>query len=105
MPDARVPLISRRDEVAPEHRAAFDAIAESRGRVAGPFSVLLHSPEVAKRAAHLGAYIRFESPLAGAHASRGHCPPRETGDPAPPVGAPRGGAAGRRRHGALARTT
>ena len=66
MPDARVPLISRRDEVAPEHRAAFDAIAESRGRVAGPFSVLLHSPEVAKRAAHLGAYIRFESPLAGA---------------------------------------
>src|SRR5438034_147439 len=45
MPDARVPLISRRDEVAPEHRAAFDAIAESRGRVAGPFSVLLHSPE------------------------------------------------------------
>jgi 4-carboxymuconolactone decarboxylase len=66
MPDARVPLISRRDEVAPEHRAAFDAIAQSRGRVAGPFGVLLHSPEVAKRAAHLGAYLRFESPLAGA---------------------------------------
>jgi 4-carboxymuconolactone decarboxylase len=65
MPDARVPLISRRDEVAPEHQAVFDAIAASRGRVAGPFAVLLHNPEVAKRAAHLGAYLRFESPLAG----------------------------------------
>jgi 4-carboxymuconolactone decarboxylase len=63
---ARVPLISRKDEVPPEHQAAFDAIAESRGRVAGPFAVLLHSPEVAKRAAHLGAYLRFESSLAGA---------------------------------------
>src|SRR2546427_6814547 len=66
MPEARVPLISKRDDVAPEHHAAFDAIAETRGRVAGPFAVLFHSPEVAKRAAHLGAYIRFESSLAGA---------------------------------------
>ena len=63
---ARVPLISRKEDLAPEHQAAFDAIAESRGRVAGPFALLLHSPEVAKRAAHLGAYIRFESSLAGA---------------------------------------
>src|SRR5256885_12408714 len=66
MPEARVPLISKRDDVAPEHHAAFDASPSTGGRVAGPFSVLLHSPEVAKRAAHLGAYIRFESPLAGA---------------------------------------
>src|SRR2546427_829521 len=58
---ARVPLISKRDDVAPEHHAAFDAIAETRGRVAGPFAVLFHSPEVAKRAAHLGAYIRTET--------------------------------------------
>ena len=66
MPEARVPLISKRDDVAPEHHAAFDASPSTRGRVAGPFAVLFHSPEVAKRAAHLGAYIRFESSLAGA---------------------------------------
>ena len=29
----------------------------------GPFTVLLHSPEVAGRIAHLGAYVRFESQL------------------------------------------
>ena len=32
----------------------------------GPFSVLLNSPEVAGRAAHLGAYIRFGSTLGDA---------------------------------------
>jgi 4-carboxymuconolactone decarboxylase len=31
--------------------------------VAGPFAVLLHSPEVARRTAELGAFIRFESSL------------------------------------------
>jgi 4-carboxymuconolactone decarboxylase len=41
----------------------FDSIAESRGRVGGPFAVLLNSPEVAGRAAHLGSYLRFETAL------------------------------------------
>ena len=62
---ARIPLIQKKDEVPAEHHAAFDAIAQSRGRIVGPFGVLLHSPEVAKRAAHLGAYLRFESALSG----------------------------------------
>lgn len=61
----RIELIERREQLAPEHRAAWDAIGESRGKVAGPFAALLHSPEVAARAAHLGAYIRFESGLDG----------------------------------------
>ena len=60
---ARIPLIAKKDELPVEHHAAFDLIAQSRGQVAGPFGVLLHSPEVAKRAAHLGAYLRFESAL------------------------------------------
>ena len=62
---ARVPLITKKDELPAEHHAAFDLITQSRGRVAGPFAVLLHSPEVARRIAHLGAYIRFESALSG----------------------------------------
>ena len=60
---ARVHQISTRDEIPADKGHIFDSIVGSRGRVSGPFSVLLHSPEVAGRAAHLGAYIRFESTL------------------------------------------
>ncbi len=63
---ARITRITERGQVAADKRGLFDAIASSRGRVSGPFSVLLNSPEVAGRAAHLGAYIRFESTLTGA---------------------------------------
>jgi 4-carboxymuconolactone decarboxylase len=58
----RVPALSRTD--LPEgKRYIYDKIASSRGKVIGPFSVLLHSPEIAQRIAHLGAYVRFESSL------------------------------------------
>ncbi len=60
---ARIPQISGKDEVAKEFHSIVDSISSSRGRISGPFSVLLHSPEVAGRAAHLGAYIRFDSTL------------------------------------------
>ena len=63
---ARIPQITQRGEVSEDMARHFDSIASSRGRVSGPFSVLLNSPEVAGRAAHLGAYIRFESTLAPA---------------------------------------
>jgi 4-carboxymuconolactone decarboxylase len=59
----RVPRITERSQVADEHGEIFDSITSSRGQVSGPFSVLLNSPEVAGRAAHLGAYIRFDSTL------------------------------------------
>lgn len=61
---ARIPQIQNRDGLSDEAARHFDAIAGSRGRVSGPFAVLLNSPEVAGRAAHLGSYIRFESVLA-----------------------------------------
>ena len=57
----RLPAIATRDQLPTEAHAAFDAIAESRGTVRGPFAVLLHSPELAMRTAHLGAFVRFES--------------------------------------------
>ena len=63
---ARLPRITVREDLPAEDAHAFDSIAESRGRVIGPFSMLLHSPEVAARTAHLGAYIRFESVLSPA---------------------------------------
>jgi 4-carboxymuconolactone decarboxylase len=60
---ARVKMIGSKADVPKGGEAAWDAIAESRGRVVGPFQVLLHSPELAKRAAHTGAYVRFEGAL------------------------------------------
>ncbi|MDP6824217.1 MAG: carboxymuconolactone decarboxylase family protein [Dehalococcoidia bacterium] len=59
----RLPELSNRDALPPEAHAAYDAVAGSRGGVQGPWAMLLHSPEVAERTAHLGAYLRFDSGL------------------------------------------
>ena len=64
---ARLDSITEKNQVPAEKHDIFDSIVGSRGRVSGPFSMLLHSPEVAGRAAHLGAYIRFESVLPADH--------------------------------------
>src|SRR3954465_2434388 len=60
---ARLPLITGRDQVPEKDRATFDSIVASRGAVQGPFTMWLHSPEIAERVAHLGAYVRFEGSL------------------------------------------
>jgi 4-carboxymuconolactone decarboxylase len=60
---ARLPKITGKDQVAAKDHAVFDSIVASRGAVQGPFTMFLHSPEVAGRVAHLGAYVRFEGAL------------------------------------------
>src|ERR1700730_11086594 len=60
---ARLPPITSKDQVAVEHQKVFDSIVASRGAVQGPFTMFLHSPELAGRLAHLGAYVRFEGSL------------------------------------------
>lgn len=59
----RIPTIEDRDEVPSAEQAVFDQIVASRGAVQGPFTIFLHSPELAGRVAHLGAYVRFEGSL------------------------------------------
>jgi 4-carboxymuconolactone decarboxylase len=59
---ARVPLVAK-ETATPAQRAVWDRIAQSRGRVAGPFAALLHSPELTRRIAETGHYVRFEGPL------------------------------------------
>ena len=59
----RITEITSMDQLSPDHQSAFDEIVASRGTISGPFRVLLNSPEVARRIAHTGAYIRFESTL------------------------------------------
>ncbi|HEY1933541.1 MAG TPA: hypothetical protein VGG99_16130 [Acetobacteraceae bacterium] len=60
---ARLPYVTSKEHVAAKDQGAFDAIVASRGAVQGPFAMFLHSPELAQRAAHLGAYVRFEGSL------------------------------------------
>jgi 4-carboxymuconolactone decarboxylase len=61
---ARIKTIQRREDVPNSGQSAWDEIVESRGgRLPAPFQVLLHSPELARRVAHLGAFVRFEVSL------------------------------------------
>jgi len=60
---ARITTITKKEELGPDGQKVFDAIAQSRGVVGGPWLALLHSPEMAQRTMHLGSYVRFESTL------------------------------------------
>ena len=60
---ARLPHITSKEQVDPKHHGAYEAIVASRGAVQGPFLMFMHSPEVAERIGHLGAYVRFEGSL------------------------------------------
>ena len=59
----RTPLLTRED-ISPHKRYIWDQIAETRGRVGGPFQVLLNGPELAGRVTHVWTYLRFEGVLA-----------------------------------------
>lgn len=60
---ARLTPITSKDQVPAADHAIVDGIIGSRGALQGPFSMFLHSPEIAGRTAHLGAYVRFEGTL------------------------------------------
>ena len=61
---ARIPLVTR-DQIAEKERPAYDAFMLSRaGRPnIGPYSLLLHMPEMAQRLEALRTYIRDEASL------------------------------------------
>ena len=59
----RLPEIHERDLLPEAHREVFDYLVKTRGAVSNGFSVLLNSPDVAGRIAHVGSYIRFENTL------------------------------------------
>jgi 4-carboxymuconolactone decarboxylase len=65
----RIPAV-RREDLSDPDQGVYDAIAATRGSEftrQGPFGVLLHSPELAGRAAHLGSYVRYEGPMPARH--------------------------------------
>ena len=60
----RVPLLSGHDDVRPEHQHFLDRIVRTRGWISPAFQVLLHTPDVAERAANIGAFVLYETALA-----------------------------------------
>jgi 4-carboxymuconolactone decarboxylase len=60
---ARLTPITSKDQVPAKDHVVVDGIVKSRGALQGPFTMFLHSPELAGRVAHLGAYVRFEGSL------------------------------------------
>ena len=58
----RLPEVGRED-LSVRGQQIYDEIFASRGAVRGPFAALMHSPEIAGRTAHLGAYLRFDTSL------------------------------------------
>ncbi|MEJ0017790.1 MAG: hypothetical protein WDN25_14735 [Acetobacteraceae bacterium] len=61
---ARLPPITSKEQIAAQDHAAFDSIVASRGSVHAPFTMFMHSPDIAARIAHVGAFVRFEGSLA-----------------------------------------
>jgi 4-carboxymuconolactone decarboxylase len=63
---ARVEQITERTQIAAEWYPLYDRIVAARGRVAGPYSILLHAPAVADRVDQLAAALRSESQVSEA---------------------------------------
>lgn len=63
----RLPNMLDRDAIAPDLVDAYDRVASFRnGAVSGPYGILLHSPELAERAAAFGQFVRWNSDLSPA---------------------------------------
>jgi 4-carboxymuconolactone decarboxylase len=58
-PAPRIPRITRIEDLAPADRHFFDRVVRTRGRVAGPFEMLLHSPDLADRVAVVGEQLVY----------------------------------------------
>ncbi|HEY1294305.1 MAG TPA: carboxymuconolactone decarboxylase family protein [Chloroflexota bacterium] len=58
---ARVEQITEKSQLAAEWSPLFDRIAAARGRVAGPYSILLHAPAVADRVDQLSGALRSDT--------------------------------------------
>lgn len=60
---SRLPLLATHDDVAPQHQHFLDRVVRTRGWIAPAFQVLLHTPDVAERIAHIGAFLLYEGLL------------------------------------------
>ena len=61
----RIQAIGGKSDVAPEHHHVVDGVIETFGQVRGPFSMLLHSPNLAERLLPLVHFFRSGTTVAG----------------------------------------
>lgn len=61
----RVAPVTGKADVPAEHHEVVDQVLEVFGSVRGPFSMLLHSPELAKRVLQLVKFYRAETVVEG----------------------------------------
>ena len=57
---ARVEQITEKSQIPSEWYGLFDRIVAQRGRVAGPYSIMLHAPAVADRVDQLSGALRSD---------------------------------------------
>ncbi|HEX2826011.1 MAG TPA: hypothetical protein VHP37_06670 [Burkholderiales bacterium] len=60
----RLPALTGHDHLAPADQHFLDRVIRSRGWISPLYAVLLHTPDVAERIAHIGEYILYQSGLA-----------------------------------------
>src|SRR6185436_14231830 len=58
-PTPRIPGVKRIEDLAPADRHFFDRVVRTRCRVAGPFEVLMLSPDLADRVAVVGEQLVY----------------------------------------------
>ena len=61
----RVAPVTARSELPAEHRATADAVVKRYGQIRGPWSMLLHSPELAARILPLVTFFHDQSIVEG----------------------------------------
>ena len=61
----RVTPVASKADVAPEHQAVVDDVLKVFGAIRGPFSMMLHSPEMTKRLLPMVPFFRDESVVDG----------------------------------------
>lgn len=60
---ARVPLLTKKEQLPPEQHQEYDEIMGVLGNVGGPFGLLLYSPGLAEMVCKTGAHVRLKSEL------------------------------------------
>jgi 4-carboxymuconolactone decarboxylase len=63
---ARIEQITEKTQVPAEWQSLYDRIVAQRGRVAGPYSIMLHAPAIADRVDRLSAALRAEAEVSAA---------------------------------------
>ena len=62
---ARIPPIQSKADLPPQHQAVADEVMQVFGAIRGPFSMLLHSPELAHRVLQLVTFYREKTVVEG----------------------------------------